>query len=279
MPILCFDGDDAGRRAAARAAARILPLLKPDHSARFAFLPDGQDPDSLVNSHGKKALESVVEAAMPLVDFLWQYHTAGQNFDTPEARAGLSKTLEQEVLRIPEREVQHYYRQAFREKVNKAFGQNYRNNNYKGAYSKKSYGNNFYGKKPYGKNPVNQAVTPMKRPSFSRQKLVEQVLLAAILNHPALFDAVEEDLGMISVQEVRLDQLRQAVLSSLSQEPESTAEVLQKQLADQGFSSEIKGLLSESVYTHARFTRPQSEIEDVQAGWRQALNALQQTHL
>ncbi|HPF79020.1 MAG TPA: DNA primase, partial [Alphaproteobacteria bacterium] len=74
VPILCFDGDNAGRRAAARACERILPLLKPDHSARFAFLPDGQDPDSLVNGQGKKALQSVLEAAMPLVDFIWLYH-------------------------------------------------------------------------------------------------------------------------------------------------------------------------------------------------------------
>lgn len=262
VPVLCFDGDDAGRRAAARSCERLLPLLKPNHSARFAFLPDGQDPDSLVNSQGKKALESIVEAAMPLVDFLWAYHTSGQKFDTPEERAGLSKTLEQEALKISDREVQHYYRQIFREKVNKAFGQTYT--------PKKGY------KKPYGKQPANESYATMKRPGFSKLRLLEQVLLAIILNHPSLFDYVEEELGMIHMQDSRLDQLRQAILSVLLDRPEMKAEDLRQILSEQGFSSEIKGLLSESVYTHAAFARPQREIEDVQQGWSQAFNALRQ---
>ena len=267
VPILCFDGDEAGRRAAARAAERILPLLKPDHSARFAFLPEGQDPDSLINSGGKKAFESIIEAAMPLVDFLWMHHTTGQKFDTPEARAGLSKTLDQEMLRIPDRDVQHYYKQAFREKVNKAFGQY--TNKYGG-------GNQKYHKKPYMKAPANEAVATMKRPSFSREKLVQQVLLATILNHPVLFDHVEEDLGIMNIQDQRLDSLRQEVLSVLTETPEVPSEALKEQLAESGFSSEIKGLLSESVYTHARFARPQSEIEEAQQGWQQAMDSLRQ---
>lgn len=266
VPILCFDGDEAGRRAAARACERILPLLKPDHSARFAFLPDGQDPDSLVNSHGQKALENILESAIPLVDFLWAYHTTAQKFDTPEARAGLSKILEQESLKIQDRDVQHYYRQAFREKVNKAFGQNYGG---KGGY-KAGY------KKAYGKKRVNESFAVIKRPSSSGKKLVERALLATILNHPSLFEVVEEDLGRLHVQEDRLDMLRQAVISCLCESPDMEASDLREILANNGFSSEIKGLLSESVYTHAGFARSQTDIEDVKEGWQQAMNVLYQ---
>jgi DNA primase len=267
VPILCFDGDIAGRRAAARACERILPLLKADHSARIAFLPDGQDPDSLVNGQGEKALSSIISSAMPLVDFLWMHHTAEKKFDTPEDRAGLNKTLDKDVLRIPDRDVQHYYRQAFKEKVGKAFGQNYG-----GGGSKGGYQSNY--KKPWGKKLQELPVTAMKRPSFSRQKLVGQVLLTSILNHPVLFDHVEEDLGMISFQEPRLDALRQALIGCLCEGSDISAPDLQRQMSEFGFVSEIRGLLSESIYTHARFARPQSEIEDVQEGWQQALKAL-----
>ena len=263
VPILCFDGDEAGRRAAARAYEKILPLLKPDHSARFAFLPDGQDPDSLVNGQGKKALASVIEAAMPLVDFIWLYHTSGQKFDTPEARAGPSKALEQEALKIPDRDVQHYYRQAFREKVNKTFGQSYGGG--KGGF-----------KKSYGKKSVNEGAPTIRRPVSSGRKLVERALLATILNHPALFELVEEDLGMMYVQESRLDLLRQAVLSHLIEVEEPTPQELQQALSDKGFSSEIKGLLADAVYTHAGFARPQTDLVDVQEGWQQAMKALKQ---
>ena len=263
VPILCFDGDEAGRRAAARASERILPLLKPDHSARFSFLPDGQDPDSLVNGQGQKALESILNAAIPLVDFIWMYHMAGKKFDTPESRAGLSKTLENEALRIPDREVQHYYKQAFREKINKAFGQSYQ----------KNYNGNRSSFVPY-KKPANQPVATMKHPSFSRNKLIEQVLVASLLNHPSLFDLVEEELGMLQIQDQRLDLLRQATFSYLSEDSGTQRDELLKKLQNDGFESEMKGVLCEAVYTHAAFVRPQTEIEDVQEGWKQAVSVL-----
>ncbi len=266
VPILCFDGDSAGRRAAARAAERIMPLLKPDHSARFAFLPDGQDPDSLVNGQGKKALESILNAAIPLVDFIWMYHTSGQNFDTPEARAGLSKILEDEVLRITDREVQHYYRQAFREKINKTFGSSYQ----------KNYNGNKSSFVPY-KKPANQPVTPMKHPSYSRDKLMEQILLASLLNHPALFDMVEEEVGMLEIGEERLDLLRQSLVTHLSENANVQRDALLQTLSNDGYESEIKGILCEAVYTHASFIRPQTEIEDVQEGWKQAIQAFNQS--
>ena len=59
-PILCFDGDDAGRRAAYRALDLALPLIQPGKSLRFAALPDGQDPDDLVRSGGREAVEDVL---------------------------------------------------------------------------------------------------------------------------------------------------------------------------------------------------------------------------
>lgn len=265
-PILCFDGDNAGRRAAARACERIMPMLKPDHSARFAFLPDGQDPDSLVRGQGKKALDAVLQSAIPLVEFIWMYNTMGQNFDTPEARAGLSKKLEDEVLRIPDRDVQHYYRQAFREKVNKAFGSSYQKNS---NYQSRAF-------TTYNKKNETQAVTSMKRPMFSRQQLMEQILVACILNHPDLFERIEEELGMMDIQDPRLNQLRQNIVSLLSNDEALTREKLLMSLTQIGFEGEIKGVLSESVYTHAGFVRVNTEIENVYEGWKQAISAFYQ---
>ena len=265
-PILCFDGDNAGRRAAARACERLLPLLKPYHSARFAFLPDGQDPDSLVNSGGKKAFSAVLESAMPLVDFLWLHHTQGKNFDTPELRAGLTKTLEDEALRIADRDVQHYYRQAFRDKIRKAFS------DYQGGYQKSQ---------PYKKGgfrrPQDQQGnfnSQIRRPSFSKRIVTERALVTALINHPELCDRYEEEIGALNIKENRLDQLRQNVLSLHHSGDEVTSETMKQQLADQGFSAELRGLLSESVYTHAGFARPQTEIEAVCEGWQRALGFL-----
>jgi DNA primase len=267
VPILCFDGDNAGRRAAARACERILPLLKANHSARFAFLPDGQDPDSLINGVGKEAFAAIIENSMPLVEFLWTYHTTGQKFDTPEARAGLSKTLESEALKIPDREVQHYYRQAFREKVNKAFAQVYtpRSNN--------AGGRNF--KKPYGKNYTaqNQGIVSIKRPRFMGE---ENKLLAAIINHPTIFDVFEEEIGFLSIKEPRIDALRQKIIELISEKANLTTENLVLELKNAGFMSELRVVLSDELYALARFARPQATYEDVCEGWRGLYQAIQQ---
>ena len=86
-PILCFDGDRAGRKAAHRAIDTALPLLGPGRSLRFAFLPDGQDPDDLVRTQGPEALARVVETARPLVEVLWNREVEAGLLDTPERRA------------------------------------------------------------------------------------------------------------------------------------------------------------------------------------------------
>ncbi len=71
-PILCFDGDGAGRRAAYRAIDIALPLIKPGKSLKFAGLPDGQDPDDLARSGGRDAIADVLGSAQPLAQMLWQ---------------------------------------------------------------------------------------------------------------------------------------------------------------------------------------------------------------
>ena len=83
-PTLCFDGDDAGRRAAYRAAELALPLLTPGKSLRFAALPDGQDPDDLARSGGRDAIADVLAAARPLADLLWTRESEAGPLDTPE---------------------------------------------------------------------------------------------------------------------------------------------------------------------------------------------------
>jgi len=269
IPILCFDGDEAGRRAASRACERLLPLLKPDHSAKIAFLPDEEDPDSLVLAKGPAALQAVLDNALNLVDFLWMDYTEGKDFATPEARAGLSKTLEEAAGRITDRTVQHYYREAFRDKTRKAFAPvqpekqpwQPRNNGFSGG--------------KWGKPTPPAPITSLKRPSFSRQHLVPMALLASIINNPAIFHEIEEECGHLHLPENGLDRLRQAVLSTLGQNPDLDGEGLKTNLLEQGFQDELGQILSDSVYTHAGFSKRLKDPMDALDGWREAWRAMQ----
>jgi len=92
-PVLCFDGDKAGRRAAYRAVDLALPQLRPGKSLRFAMMPEGQDPDDLVRAGGREAVEEVLAGARPLVDMLWLRETEDGSFDTPERRAALETRI------------------------------------------------------------------------------------------------------------------------------------------------------------------------------------------
>src|SRR5262249_10775270 len=108
-PILCFDGDAAGQRAAARAGGRAPPPLQPRQSLRFALLPPGEDPDSLIRAQGSGAMREVLDAARPLIDMVWDLELAAHPADTPERRAGFRQRLRDQARRIAERTVQEDY--------------------------------------------------------------------------------------------------------------------------------------------------------------------------
>ena len=119
-PILCFDGDDAGRRAAYRALDLALPLVKPGKSLKFAALPDGQDPDDLVRSGGREAVEDVLSGARPLADMLWTRESEAGPFNTPERRAALEARLAEVTATIADETVRRYYRQDFAARLRRA---------------------------------------------------------------------------------------------------------------------------------------------------------------
>jgi DNA primase len=112
-PILCFDGDGAGRRAAYRAVDIALPLVRPGKSLRFAILPEGQDPDDLWRSGGREAIDAVLSAARPLADMLWMRETEAASFTTPERRAALEARIGEITAAIADETVRKYYRRDF----------------------------------------------------------------------------------------------------------------------------------------------------------------------
>ncbi len=120
-PLLCFDGDAAGQKAAMRAALRALPLLKPGHSLQFVTLPEGQDPDDLVKASGGAALTALLDASQPLVERLWKAEVSAGPLDTPEDRAGLKQRLGAHMAVIADGEIRRHYADAFRERFDNLF--------------------------------------------------------------------------------------------------------------------------------------------------------------
>ncbi|MCC7304866.1 MAG: DNA primase [Alphaproteobacteria bacterium] len=248
VPVLCFDGDNAGRSAAVRAASRILPLLKPNHSARIAFLPEGEDPDTLIKAGGALALQKVLDSSVTLFDFLWLSATAGRDFSSPEMRAGLSATLEEEIRQIPDREVQTHYRNLLRGRISETF------------FSRPQG-----GRPGKSRQPLAGALRP-RAPVF--RDIHERILTAAVINHPFIFETVEEAFADLQLPPGSpLDRLRQAVITVLSDNHGLDRQALQHHLISAGLEKEMGDILSESIYVHAGFASPGADSAVVSARW------------
>src|SRR5437764_3949722 len=110
-PILCFDGDSAGRKAAIRAALRALPFIGPERTLRFVELPPGQDPDDVVRSGGREAFEALLEKPEPLDASLWRHECEAEPLATPEAWASLKQRLLTHAATIGNPDLARLYRE------------------------------------------------------------------------------------------------------------------------------------------------------------------------
>ena len=239
-PILCFDGDSAGERAAARALRRALPLLRPGHSLRFAQLPAGEDPDSLLHAAGPAAVEQVLVTARPLSRLLWDLETGAAPADTPERRADLERRLMEAVGLIGERTVQAAYRRFIRQKL-------YETGRMAPAATRR----------PEPARPAFVSDRPASlRPSPARVQ--REILLRILLHTPALIDEVAEELAALDIPEAALDKLRHEILEIAALQPGLDASALRQHLLTNGFAATVDAFLSPSVDSGFLVRRPDS---------------------
>ncbi len=264
IPILCFDGDNAGRKAARRVCERVLPLLEAGRSVNFAFMPDGEDPDSLIKSSGVKGLQKILQKSISLFDFIWNYHIAGREFKTPELRAGVIKQLENEVAKIASNDVQIHYKSLLKQKISDNF---FRRKSYNSYDSKMSYSDKFkrnnYSNAPAVRPPV---------PRIGGKAIFYKILLAAVINHPHIYEGVESYLCDMTLKNPVWDKLRQNIVEILSDNLVIEPENLAKQLKNLGFTQEIGDICNESVYVHASFCSPLAKKENVLSAWLEYWN-------
>ena len=203
-PVLCFDGDQAGLKAAWRAADMALPLIQAGRTLRFALLPEGKDPDDLVKADGPDAFRAVLNEARPLADLLWMRETSGGVFDTPERRADLEKTLRELASRIRDESVRYHYQQEMRDRVHAFFGAQRSRPFDKGKFQQGDKrggpvqgGQWARGGAAAGRLAISESLarSAMVKRAGSVMPLREAAIVVALVNHPALieeyFDQVE----------------------------------------------------------------------------------------
>ena len=225
-PVLCFDGDQAGLKAAWRAADLALPAIQPGRSVRFALLPEGQDPDDLVKGAGPEAFRDVLKDARPLDDLLWMRETSGGNFETPERRAELEKTLRELTGRIRDESVRFHYQQAMRERVQAFFGSP------RGGPPRGGGGQGGAwtrgGKVAAGRLAVSESLarSALVKRAGGVMPLREATIVVALVNQPPLIDLYFDEVERLELTHAELRKLHAALIDALAHGVEHTREAL-----------------------------------------------------
>jgi DNA primase len=246
-PILCFDGDAAGQRAAERTAEVVLPLLQPGKTVRIATLPDGLDPDDLIKEQGRGAFSDVLDRARSLSDMIWSIETTGGIVpETPEARAALEARLRGRANAIREASVKRHYMQAFDEKL-AAFFAPVRQDRYDGG--RQQGGRRRDGNKVQSRRgPVRVVVSdtlrnsPLLKPGRSASDATarEAAILVGLVNHPELVESRMEALAALDLPSPAARGLMTALLDAVAHDHDISASDLLNGLGARGFGETIE---------------------------------------
>jgi len=291
-PVLCFDGDAAGRKAAFRAVETVLPHLKPGHSLQFAFLDGGLDPDDFVRQHGSEAMRGILEnRTRALFDVLMEREEqTGPPAVTPEQQAALEARLRSLVGRIADLSVRARYSQELREtlrarsrRLAKAlapaagrrrppFAEKRRDNTQLDwRVRERANERARLGGVPRAAQPQTIA---QRSNGLSDQMASmpprEVLLVGALVNHPGLIESCCEEIAELKLTSAPLQRLKQALLGLLSDGMPLDHATVRTHLTASGLDSVIAALERAMAQTSDKFARPEAGASEAEAGWRHA---------
>ena len=296
-PVLCFDGDGAGLRAAYRAVDLAMPRIKPGKSLRFALLPQGQDPDDLVRAGGREAAQEVIGAARPLADMLWARETEGHSFDTPERRAALEARVNELMAQVGDEAVRRYYRQDFATRLANFFapppresrgrnewreprrGGNWRERRNNGEWQRQAPPRGAGGRPmPYVVASQQLASSPVHRGHRTAVPRREALILLAALNHPWLLNDHLEELASLEFRHADAERLKGALIDIAAHASALEPEALRAELAGRDLAEAMERV-AQSITTHSVWgARPEAAPDDVLVTWQQLVALHRQWH-
>jgi DNA primase len=306
-PVLCFDGDGAGLRAAYRAVDLAMPRLRPGKSLKFALLPQGQDPDDLVRSGGREAVSEVIAAARPLAGMLWARETEGHSFDTPERRAALEARVNEVTAGIADDAVRKYYRQDFSARLSQFFaperaqqGDARRRDSWREPRSGANWrepgpGGNWRQRRnsewqrgdaprPAGRSTpyvvVSQqlASSPVHRGHRTAVPRREALILLAALNYPWLLHDHLEELASLEFRHADAERLKSALIDIAAHAAMLDAEALKAELAARNLTEAMQRIALSITTPSVWGARPEAAPDDVLVTWTQLVALHRQWH-
>ncbi|WP_136660294.1 DNA primase [Nitratireductor sp. XY-223] len=285
-PVLCFDGDEAGTRAAYRAVDLALAGLRPGRSVRFAMLPQGKDPDDLVREEGRTPFDAVLKAARPLADMVWMRETASGIFDTPEKRAALESAFGKVTAAIGDETVRRHYVQDMRDRL-AAFLESNRPAGGAGAGAGRGFQRDGRrqgqagGRGPKADRRVAMtnllARSTMVRGQSELPTPRESVLALTLINHPELLIAEFDEVSAIEFENRQLANILEQLLDLCAGGANPDREAAGAHLVGGGHEDFIARLKQQIRYTRDWTASEEAALEDAREGFIQALALYKRT--
>ena len=203
-PIICFDGDKAGKQASFRASEIALKLLKPNKTLRFINLPDNIDPDDYIKNNGLENFNKYIKNASPLTAIIWDSCLQESNIDTPEGKAGFETLLRRKLNLISDKSIKKHYGLLFKEMLDKFF--------YSKKFDKKisKFGYNEKGSRKFN-NPLKIKNSILGSGGQLPSNL-EALVISGILIFPQLIKKHFEILESFQIENLRLRDIRDNLL-------------------------------------------------------------------
>ena len=258
-PILCFDGDAAGAKAAARAADGALELLAPDRTLKLATLPAGEDPDTLVRRQGPAGFQAVLDSARSLGDALYDLLRHGGE-TTPEQRAAFRARLEAAAKRIPDKSLAGEYRAVL---IDRFYAERSARRQ---TGASRAGGNRNAGFRPGAPPAPFRASSRSRFTPAAASAERERILTAILLRHPDLLHDVDHAFADLALPEP-LDRLRATLLDWCESADPLDSEALITHLQRSGLATEVAQALSAVPVPLPACAAPDAMPAEAEAGW------------
>ena len=242
-PIVCLDGDRAGRGAAVRIAKRILSVLEPGKTLQFVWMPDGEDPDSFVQNHGKEKFEALLSKPSTLEEVLWQDMTQGRDVTSGDGRAAIENEIDELMNQASHETIRRHYSRALKDRL---------------------------WQKGHQAPQVARVVKAGQQKNILPEDKQAHILLSILFRKVELFETFYEKVSHVQVQDPDLESFKK-VLFKLFLSGGLEKDSLESYFASTGMLNKMKELLSSELVAR-------TEDDELEALWLKVYEDLERAN-
>jgi DNA primase len=267
-PTLCFDGDRAGRQAAARTMDRALPLLKAGRSFNFAIVEGGKDPDEVLREQGPAALKAQLAQTTPFVEALFIRERDLEPLETPERRAGLKARLRQAAGAIADKDLQQAYRDALLQRFDELFARPARERRADAP------GRGGFRREPFAPPFTAEGKAAAKRLAQTLAPAAAALALGAIRDPGVLDEHLEDAFAALGFGEPSLAEMVKEIIRLRLEADHLDTATLRRHLASCGFSALLTDIERAAATSGAPMLKDDVSLDARRSQWSLGFAAL-----